>query len=116
MSIIHFRSIDRELVIRMSVSQSINQSDQQQEHHVIKYLLDKLEKYAHKSHLWHLIHASHLRRNLLRRSRHLSKIHSISEDLVRQCINQLFNDVDQYVEISKQIWRMLLQTNWSCCF
>ncbi|CAF3802289.1 unnamed protein product [Rotaria sordida] len=73
----------------------MNQNEEQ--HHVIKYILDKLEKYAHKSDLWRLIHASHLRRNLLRRSERVSKIYSISEDLVRQCINQIFADVDQYV-------------------
>jgi hypothetical protein len=87
----------------MSAEASMNQSEQQQ-HHVVKYLLDKLENYAHKSQLWRLIHASHLRRNLLRRSRRLSQIHSISEDIVRQCINQLFNDVDQYVT---QLHRMI---------
>ena len=86
----------------MSIDQSTNQNEE--EHHVIKYILDKLEDCAHKSHLWRFIHASHLRRNLLRRSRHVSKIHSISEDLVRRCINQLFTDVDQYVT---QLHRLL---------
>jgi hypothetical protein len=87
----------------MSTDQSTNQNEQQQ-HHVIKYILDKLENYAHKSHISRLIHASHFRRHLLRRSRHVSEIHSISEELVRQCIIQFFADVDQYVT---QLHRLL---------
>jgi hypothetical protein len=79
----------------MSTDQLTNQNEQQRR--IIKYILDKFEIYAHKSHLWRLMHASHIRRNLLRRSRCFSKIHSISEDFVRQCINQLLTDVDQYV-------------------
>ncbi|CAF3904709.1 unnamed protein product [Rotaria sp. Silwood2] len=73
----------------------MNESEQQR--HVIKYMLDKLENYAHKSDLWRLIHASHLRRSLLHRSARVSKTYSISEDLVRQWVNQVFTDVDQYV-------------------
>ena len=73
----------------------MNQNEQQ--HHIKKYTLDKLEDYAHKSHLRRLFHASHLHRNLLSKSRHISKIYSISEDLVRQCISQLFTDIDQHV-------------------
>ena len=62
-----------------------------------KYFLDKLDSYAQKSHLWQILHASHIHRNLLKKSRHLSKIHSISEDIVRQCIHQFLNDLDEYV-------------------
>jgi len=79
----------------MSIDHSTNSNDQQ--HHVIKYIVDKLETYAQKSHIWRLFHSSHLHRHLLRRSGRVSKMYSISEDLVRQCINQLFIDVDQYV-------------------
>ena len=78
----------------MSTDRSISPNEQQ--HHVTKYIFDKLENYAHKSQLWRVFHASHLHRNLLSRSRHISKLHSISEDLVRQHINQLFTDIDQY--------------------
>ena len=87
----------------MSSGQAISQNNDQQ-HHIMKYFLDKLDNYAHKSHLWQLIHASHIRHNLLRKSRHISKIHSISEDLVRQSISQLLNDVDLYVN---QLYEML---------
>lgn len=62
-----------------------------------KYFLDKLDSYAEKSSLWQIFHASHIHRNLMRKSRHLSKIHSISEDIVRQCISQLLNDLDEYI-------------------
>ncbi|CAM4921997.1 unnamed protein product [Rotaria socialis] len=79
------------------VSNDLTVSQCEQQRHVIKYVLEKLESYAHKSDLWHLIHASHLRRKLLRRSARVSKQYSISEDLVRKCINQIFVDVDQYV-------------------
>jgi hypothetical protein len=79
----------------MSIDHSTNSNEQQ--HHVIKYIVDKLETYAQKSHIWRLFHSSHLHRHLLRRSGRVSKMYSISEDLVRQCINQLFIDVDQYV-------------------
>ena len=79
----------------MSVDQ-INDLNVTQEQ-IRKYFLDKLDAYAHKSHLWQLLHTPHIRRNLLKKSHHFSKIHSISEDLVRQCMNQLLNDVDQYV-------------------
>lgn len=73
------------------------------QHRIMKYFLDKLDRYTRKSHLWQLMHAPHIHRNLLKKSRHLSKIHSISEDLVRQCFNQLLNDVDQYVTELYQI-------------
>ena len=62
-----------------------------------KYFLDKLDSYAEKSSLWQIFHASHIHRNLMRKSRHLSKIHSISEDIVRQCISQLLDDLDEYI-------------------
>jgi hypothetical protein len=80
----------------MSTDQSPNQNEQQQ-HRVRKYILDRLENDAHKSQLWRVFHASHLHRNLLRRSGRVSQICSTSEDFVRQCINELFTDVDQYV-------------------
>ncbi len=80
---------------KMSVDR-INNSNETQ-HQIRKYFLDKLASDAHKPHLWQLLHTSHIHRNLLKKSRHFSKIHSISEDLVRQCINQLLSDVDQYV-------------------
>jgi hypothetical protein len=80
---------------KMSVDQ-MNNSDETQ-HRIMKYFLDELNAYAHKSHIWQLLHASHIHRNLLKKSRHFSKIHSISEDLVQQCISQLLSDVDQYV-------------------
>ncbi|CAM4952532.1 unnamed protein product [Rotaria socialis] len=79
------------------VSNDLTVSQCEQQRHVIKYVLEKLENYAHKSDLWYLIHASHLRRKLLRRSARVSKQYSISEDLVRKCIHQIFVDVDQYV-------------------
>lgn len=79
----------------MSYGLSTNQEEQQ--YHVITYFLEKLEQYAHKSGLWRLIHASHLRRRLLRRSKRVSKLYSISEDIVRQCVDQIFVDVDNYV-------------------
>jgi N-glycosylase/DNA lyase len=87
----------------MSTDQLPNQNEQQRQH-VKKYILGRLENYAHKSNFWRLLHASHLHRNLLRRSRRVSKICSTSEDFVRQCINELFTDVDQYV---RQLHRLI---------
>jgi hypothetical protein len=75
---------------------SVDQMNETQ-HQIRKYFLDKLNAYAHKSHFRQLLHASQIHHNLLKESRNFSKIHSISEDLVRQCISQLLNDVDQYV-------------------
>jgi hypothetical protein len=81
----------------------------EQQHRVIKYIVEKLETYAQKSHIWRLFHSSHLHRHLLRRSGRVSKMYSISEDLVRQCINQLFNDVDQYVT---QLHRLIYSSEY----
>ncbi|UJR12319.1 hypothetical protein I4U23_016496 [Adineta vaga] len=78
-----------------SIDQALTNNNQQDR--VIKYILGKLESYAHKSHLWQIVHASHIRRSLLRKSRHISKLYSVSEDFVRQCIIQLLTDVDQCV-------------------
>ena len=87
----------------MSTDQPI--SPNEQHHHVTKYILDKLENYAHKSQLWRVFHAPHLHRSLLSRSRRISKLHSISEDLVRQHINQLFTDIDQYaIQLNRLIY------------
>ena len=91
----------------MSIDYTTNSNEQQ--HHVIKYVVGKLEHYAQKSHVWRLLHSSHLHRHLLRRSGRVSKMYSISEDLVRQCINQLFNDVDQYVT---QLHRLLYSSEY----
>jgi hypothetical protein len=78
----------------MTTPPPVNGADNQR--HVTKYILEKLDSYAHKSHLWQFIHASKIRHTLLRKSRHVSKIHSISEDSVRQCINEFLHKVDQY--------------------
>ena len=69
-----------------------------------KYFLDKLDTYTHKSSLSQLLHTPHIHRNLLKKARHFSKTHSISEDLVRQCMSQLLGDVDQYV---KQLYQLV---------
>jgi hypothetical protein len=74
----------------------MNNSNETQQQ-IRKCLLDELDGYAYKSHLWQLLHTPHIHRNLLKKSRHFSKVHSISEDLVRQCISQLLSDLDQYV-------------------
>lgn len=88
----------------MSNNQSTDYDEQQQQHVVMKYILSKLEKYAHQSHIWRSLHGPHFRQNLLRKSRHISKLNSISEDLVNQCINQFFTDVDQYIA---QLYRLI---------
>lgn len=72
-------------------------SQEEQQHHVITYFLETLEQCADKSGLWRLIHASDLRRKLLRKSKRVSKLYSISEDAVRQCVEQIFVDVDHCV-------------------
>ena len=82
----------------MPIDPATSNEHDDEEHRIIKYIVEKLESYAHKSRLWKLIHASHIRRNLLRKSRRVSKIHSMSEDLVRQCISNVLNDVDQYID------------------
>ena len=78
----------------MSKVPAVSCNDQQR--HVAKYILEKLDSYAHKSHLWQLVHASKIPQSLLRKSRQFSKMHSISEDSVRQCINEFLHSVDQY--------------------
>ena len=78
----------------MTTASPVNGTDNQR--HVTKYILEKLDTYTHKSHLWQFIHASKIRHTLLRKARHVSKIHSISEDSVRQCINEFLHNVDQY--------------------
>lgn len=88
----------------MSSNQSADYDEQQQQHVVMKYILSKLEKYAHQSHIWRSLHGLHFRQNLLRKSRRISKLNSISEDLVNQCINQFFTDVDQYIT---QLYRLI---------
>jgi hypothetical protein len=85
----------------MSNNPAANENEEQ--HRIRKYLLEKLDSYAHKSRLWQIVHASHVHRNLLKKSRHVSRLHSISEDLVRQCISQLLSDVDQYVNALYQL-------------
>ena len=87
----------------MSINQSTSQNEQQQ-YVVMKYIVGKLEKYAHQSGVWRSFHASRIRKNLLHKSRHISKLHAISEDLVDECINQLFTDVDQYIT---QLYRLI---------
>lgn len=79
----------------MSVDPMSHSNETQQQ--IRKYCLDKLDAYAYKSHIWQLLHSPQIHRNLLKKSRHFSKIHSISEDLVRQYISQLLSDVDQYI-------------------
>ena len=78
----------------MTTASLVNGTDNQR--HVTKYILEKLDTYTHKSHLWQFIHASKIRHTLLRKARHVSKVHSISEDSVRQCINEFLHNVDQY--------------------
>lgn len=74
----------------------MNHSDEIQQQ-LRNYCLEKLDAYASKSHIRQLLQSPQIQRNLLKKSRHFSKTHSLSEDLVRQYISQLLSDVDQYV-------------------
>lgn len=77
-------------------SRTLTENEIQQRQLIGQYVLSKLEAYANRSRIWQLTHSSQIRSRLLKKSRHLSRFYSVSNDFVRDSINQFFTDVDHY--------------------
>jgi hypothetical protein len=85
----------------------LTEQELQQRQLIEQYILFKLETYTNKPRLWHLRHSSHVKQRLLDKSHHISNLYSLSNDFVRESINQLFLNVDQHV---LQIRRLIQST------
>ncbi|CAF3956765.1 unnamed protein product [Rotaria sordida] len=78
-------------------SKNLTEQELQQRQLIHQYIFSQLATYANKPRIWQLTHSLHIRRHLLNKSKHISKLYSLSDDFVCESINQLFTNVDKYV-------------------
>jgi hypothetical protein len=78
-------------------SKKLTEQEIQQRQLIEQYLFSKLEAYSNKPRLWQITHSSHIKRRLLDKTHDIADLYSISNDFVRESINQLFVNVDKHV-------------------
>ncbi|CAF3978357.1 unnamed protein product, partial [Rotaria sordida] len=82
---------------RIQSSKNLTEQEIQQRQLIQQYIFFKLQTYANKPRIWQLTHSLHIKRHLLNKSGHISKLYSLPDDFVCESINQLFTNVDKYV-------------------
>ncbi|CAF3687171.1 unnamed protein product [Adineta steineri] len=78
-------------------SKQLTREETEHRNLIQQYIFSKLEDYANKPRIWQFTHSNHIKRRILDKSGHISRLYSVPVDFVRESINQFFNDADKHI-------------------